>query len=85
MKGIQIGILVLLFVIAALLGALIFQQSPKGTEETAAVEPSPAAELPPRRRPPRSRSRSPTGRRESRLRLPPRPRGPAAQSPRLFP
>ena len=47
MKGIQIGILVLLFVIAALLGALIFQQSPKGTEETAAVEPSPAAELPP--------------------------------------
>ncbi len=29
MKGIQIGILVLLFVIAALLGALIFQQSPK--------------------------------------------------------
>ena len=47
MKGIQIGILVLLFVIAALLGALIFQQSPKSTEETAAVEPSPAAELPP--------------------------------------
>ncbi len=44
MKTAQIGILVLLFVIAALLGALILQQSSKSAEQTAAVEPSPAAE-----------------------------------------
>ncbi len=43
MKGLQIGILALLFVIAALLGALVFQQASKGTEETVAVEPIPAA------------------------------------------
>ncbi len=49
MQGVQIGILVLLFVIAALLGVFVFQQSFENKVETAADEPipedEPAAEL----------------------------------------